>query len=313
MNNTNPVVVITEFMDENSVNKISSKFPTEFDPTLFKLPEKLGSKLQTAKALIVRNQTQVNSNLLDQAPNLKIVARLGVGLDNIDLNECKKRNITVQPATGANSISVAEYVISAILILTRGVYGSSQEVIGGKWPRINLIGSEIYGKVLGLIGFGDIAQQVAVRAKTLGMKITAHDPYVDFSNPVWKHVENVTLDKLVAKSDVISLHIPLTDQTKHLIGKPTFAKMKNTAIIVNSARGGIIDESALIAALNGQKLGGAAIDVFENEPVNDAVGQKFNNVPNLLLTPHIAGVTHESNLRVSNLIADKVIKFLISS
>ena len=310
MKDTNPMVVITEFMDEKAVEKILKKFPTEYDPTLFRSTKKLKTKLKSAKALIVRNQTQVNSSLLDNAPNLKLVARLGVGLDNINLTECETRNIVVQPATGANSISVAEYVISAILILTRRVFDSTDKVIDGKWPRLELIGNEVQGKILGLIGFGEITQQVAIRAKALGMKITAHDPYVDSLNPIWKQAKNVTFDELISNSDVISLHIPLTDQTKFLIGQSSLAKMKNTTIMINSARGGIIDENALKNALMNQKLGGAALDVFEQEPISESNGKNFNNIPNLLLTPHIAGVTHESNLRVSNMIADKVIEFL---
>ena len=297
-------------MDKKAVEKISKKFPTEYDPTLFRSTKKLITKLESAKALVVRNQTQVNSGLLDKATNLKIVARLGVGLDNIDLIECETRNIVVQPATGANSISVAEYVIAAILILTRRVFNSTDKVINGKWPRLELIGNEVHGKILGLIGFGEIAQQVAIRAKALGMIITAHDPYIDSLNPIWKQAKNVSFDELITESDIISLHIPLTDQTKYLIGQSSLAKMKNKALIINSARGGIIDENALINALMNQKLGGATLDVFEQEPIYESYGEKFSNIPNLLLTPHIAGVTHESNLRVSNLIADKVIEFL---
>ena len=300
-------------MDEDSVAKISEKFPTEYDSTLHKSPENLAAKLNTAKALIVRNQTLVSAELLDHAPNLKIVARLGVGLDNINLDECKVRNIIVQPATGANSISVAEYVITAMLILSRRVYYSTNEVISGDWPRRELIGTEVSGKVLGLIGFGDIARQVATRAGALGMEIIAFDPFLDSTDPAWKNAEKVTLDSLLSMSDIISLHIPLTEKTKNLIAKPSIAKMKNTAIIINSARGGIIDEDSLIDALEKQKLSGAALDVFEKEPINEAGGEKYRNIPNLILTPHIAGVTQESNLRVSNMIADKVIEFLTAS
>jgi (S)-sulfolactate dehydrogenase len=260
--------------------------------------------------LIVRNRTQVRGVLLEAAPRLKVVGRLGVGLDNIDLEACKARGIEVRPATGANDLAVAEYVITAALMLLRRAWFATDRVAAGAWPRMDLIGHELAGKQLGLVGFGAIARLTAAKGAALGMRIAAFDPFVAAGNSAWQGVERCTLEALLASSDVISLHTPLTPQTRRMIDGPALQKMKPGAIVINAARGGVLDEAALVAALKVGRLGGAALDVFDTEPVSEASGALFQGVPNLILTPHIAGVTDESNVRVSSVTAKAVLEVL---
>ena len=300
-------IVITEFMDQASVDTLSAEFDVHYSPELVDNPDELSRLLADARAIVVRNRTQVREGLLDQAPNLKVVGRLGVGLDNIDMGACRERDITVYPATGANDVAVAEYVIAAAMILARNAYTVTQNVIAGDWPRQACIGREIQGLIMGLVGCGGIARETALRAKALGMRVIAYDPFVGADDPVWADIGRVgDIDGLLTESDVISLHIPLTDDTRNLIDADALSRIKPGALIVNTARGGVIDEPALIAAMRAGRVGGAALDVFANEPVNTQSGGIFDGVPNLLLTPHIAGVTEQSNTRVSALIADKV-------
>ena len=283
-----------------------------YDPTLVDAPDRLAPLLPDAKAIIVRNRTQVRADLLNQAPNLKVVGRLGVGLDNIDLELCIEHGVEVCPASGANDISVAEYVITAALMLLRGAWTSTSEVSTGAWPRNDLIGREISGQILGCIGFGSIARETAKRAAALGMTVIAYDPFINKDDPVLNAASLVTLDKLLEEADVISLHTPLNDQTKNLIDHQAITKMKRDAILINAARGGIVDEHALASALRDSRLGGAALDVFHQEPLSAEAGQAFNGLKNVLLTPHIAGVTTQSNLRVSDVTVKNVLRVLNS-
>ena len=305
-----PDIVISEFMDEAVVDQAFARHDVLFDPTLVDRPEDLYRALANARAVVVRNRTQVRDELLDAAPKLQVVGRLGVGLDNIDLEACKARGVKVCPATGANDQSVAEYVITAALVLLRGAYDASRRVASGDWPRMALIGREVADKCLGLVGFGSIARQTALRAQALGMQVIAHDPFVLADDPAWRSVRNVSLETVFATSDVLSLHTPLNESTRHMVNADRLGWMKPDAILVNAARGGIVDEDALVTALKAGRLGGAALDVFEREPVDGAHGQKFAGVPNLLLTPHIAGVTDESNVRVSAVTAQNVLDVL---
>jgi (S)-sulfolactate dehydrogenase len=305
-----PDIVITEFMDEQIVREAFAGRDTLYDPTLVDAPERLNAEIAGARALIVRNRTQVRGALLAAAPRLVVVGRLGVGLDNIDVDACRARGIAVHPATGANDLAVAEYVISAALLLLRRAWLSTSLVAAGKWPRNALMGNEAAGKRLGLVGYGAIARQTAVRARSLGMSVSACDPHLSAQDPAWSGVDRRDLDTLLAESDVVSLHVPLTDETRHLIDARALARMRAHAILINAARGGVVDEAALAAALAAGRLGGAALDVFEKEPLDAEHGARFAGIPNLVLTPHIAGVTHESNARVSRVIADAVLRQL---
>ena len=303
-------IVITEFMDEAAVGRLARAHDTLYDPKLVDDPGALHQHLASARALIVRNRTQVREDLLGMAPKLRVVGRLGVGLDNIDVNAAKARSIKVIPATGANDLSVAEYVITTALMLLRGAYLRTSEVAAGDWPRQSMMGRELADKTMGLVGYGSIAREVAWRAHMMGMQVVAYDPYLMADHPGWQIARNVSLDAVLELSDVVSLHTPLTDSTRNMIDAKALSSMKHGAILINAARGGIVDEAALAESLTAKKLGGAALDVFETEPLTAEAGAKFKDLGNLVLTPHIAGVTDESNVRVSHLIAEKVLEAL---
>ncbi len=304
-------ILITEFMDAPAVARLQQAHAVHYAPELVDQPEALLQAAATADALIVRNRTQVRGALLQALVRCKVVGRLGVGLDNIDVAACEARGLQVIPATGANALSVAEYVIGTALLLLRGAYQSQVAMVQGQWPRKALSsGREIHGKTLGLIGYGSIGQLTAKLAQGLGMRVQAHDALMASDHPAFAStgVTAVSLDTLLASSDVISLHVPLLPSTRHLIDAARLAQVRTGAILINSARGGVVDEAAVAAALRSGHLGGAALDVFEQEPL--PASSLFADCPNLVLTPHIAGVSLESNERVSELIARKVLEAL---
>jgi (S)-sulfolactate dehydrogenase len=309
-----PDIVITEFMDAEAIREGLAGFDVLYDPKLVDNADRLAGVVGEARALIVRNRTQVREALLTSAPRLTVVGRLGVGLDNIDVDACRARNIAVYPATGANDVSVAEYVIATAMLLLRRAYASTGEVIAGRWPRNALIGREITGKRLGLVGFGAIARETGKRAAALGMRVSAYDPYVPADGSAWSQpwgrVESRPLDALLSESDVVSLHVPLTTETRNLLNAAAIARMRNDAILINAARGGTVDEAAVADALRSGRLWGAALDVFADEPLDADHGSIFAGCPNLVLTPHIAGVTEESNVRVSWVTVEAVRKHL---
>ena len=304
------MIVISEFMDEAVVADMKQRFEVNYDPTLVDDPARLIKQVSAAKALIVRNRTQVTADLLDHAPALRCIGRLGVGLDNIDMESCQAREISVYPASGANDLSVAEYVVTTAMMLLRGAYLSAAAMRAGEWPRQACAGREIAGKTLGLVGYGAIARHTASLARPLGMHIQAYDPFVQPNDEIWGETSPCTLEELLATSDVVSLHTPLTAQTRHLINADRLAGMKAGAVLINAARGGVVDEAALAAALRNGPIGAAALDVFEDEPLSATGAAKFDGLSNILLTPHIAGVTEESNVRVSQLISDLVSRHL---
>lgn len=248
-------VVISEFMDGDAVEALRARLKVRYEPDLADHPIRLADYLHAARALIVRNRTRVDAKLLATAPRLRVVGRLGVGLDNIDLDYCRHRGIRVLPAIGANNIAVAEYVIATMLILVRGSFGATGTMLAGKWPRTALVGGEIYGRELGLVGFGGIARAVACRARGLGLVVRAFDPGLNVADGVW---------------------------AQH--------------------------DAALSSALREGRLSGAALDVFETEPL--PAHSMFHDLGNLVLTPHIAGVTRESNARVSRMIGEAVLQTL---
>lgn len=304
-------IVVTEFMDGPAVDELRAKHDVLYDPQLVDQPARLLAEAASCDAMIVRNRTQVRGELLAALKRCRVVGRLGVGLDNIDVETCEQRGIRVIPATGANAHSVAEYVIATAMLLLRGAYASTHDVAAGRWPRNALSqGRELAGKTLGLVGFGSIGRLTALLAKTLGMHVTAFDPALSQESAAFVElgVAPATLDRLIANADVISLHVPLVDSTRNMFDAKRIAAMKKGAILVNTARGGIVDEQAVAAALRSGHLGGAALDVFTEEPLKAA--PHFDGCPNLLLTPHIAGVTRESNERVSSVIAAKVLEAL---
>jgi (S)-sulfolactate dehydrogenase len=267
--------------------------------------------MQNIDALIVRNLTQVNEEILLASPNLKVVGRLGVGLENIELPACAKRNIKVIPATGANAESVAEYVVGAAVALTRGFIPATISTLKGEWPRPRFSGyHEFLGQTLGIVGFGSIGRVVAKKAHAFGLNCVAYDPMLsgDAVNLDGFSVPLLQLTELLSKSNAVSLHLPYLPETKNLFNATTLDQMKEGACLINTARGGIVDELALVERLRSGRIGGAAMDVFSAEPAKDL--SHFAGIENLILTPHIAGVTHESNERVSQMIADEVNRYL---
>ncbi|QGZ65751.1 3-phosphoglycerate dehydrogenase [Paraburkholderia acidisoli] len=301
-------------MDEAAVASLRHHFDVHAHASLVDEPERLRALLADAHALIVRNRTQVSAALLDGAPGLSVVGRLGVGLDNIALDACKERGVQVFPATGANAAAVAEYVIAATLILLRGAYGSSAEVARGLWPRAALSnGREAAGGTMAVIGFGGIGRLVARLARGIGMRVVGYDPQIAADAPCWQETGacGMTFDDALRAADVVTVHVPLVESTHNLIGAAQLALLKPHAVLINTARGGVIDERALAAALTHGRLGGAALDVFVDEPLK--AGSPLEGVPNLLLTPHIAGLTMQSNERVSTLVAARVTEALLAS
>lgn len=304
-------IVITEFIDERALPRLRAAHDVLYDPKLVDDAPRLRAEAAAADALVVRNRTQVRGELLAALARCKVVGRLGVGLDNIDVAGCQARGIQVIPATGANALSVAEYVIATAMLLLRGAYQSTAAVASGQWPRGALSnGREAGGKTLGLIGFGSIGQLTARLARGVGMEVAAFDAMMDDDHPAFAEAgaRCAGLDEVITMSDVVSLHVPLVDSTRGLFSAPRIASMKRGAVLVNTARGGIVDEVALAAALKSGHLGGAAIDVFDTEPLPPS--PHFEGCPNLVLTPHVAGVSAESNERVSFLIADRVLEAL---
>ena len=304
-------ILISEFITSQALETLRSKHAVVYEPELYKDRPALIAAMQNINALIVRNLTQVNEEVLAVAPNLKVVGRLGVGLENIELPACANRNIKVIPATGANAESVAEYVVGAAVALTRGFFPATNSTLKGEWPRPRFSGyHEFLGKTIGIVGFGSIGRVVAKKAHAFGLHCLAYDPML--SGDVLKcdgfAVPLLSLRDLLAKSDAVTLHLPLLPETKNLFNSSTLDQMKQGACLVNTARGGIVDEVALAGYLRSGRIGGAAIDVFQSEPAKDL--SHFSGIENLILTPHIAGVTHESNERVSQMIADEVNMYL---
>jgi (S)-sulfolactate dehydrogenase len=300
-------IVVTEFMDAAALAALTAAFDVYYDKDLVDHPIKLKASLANADALIVRNRTQVSGALLESAPSVRVVGRLGVGLDNIDVAACEKRGVQVIPATGANALAVAEYVIGTAMLLLRGAYAATADVADGRWPRAPLgNGRELSGKTLGLIGFGGIGRLTGALGRALGMQTIGFDANIGADSPLWtaERTARRPFAELVTEADVVSLHVPLTAATRSLIDAERIRTMKRDAILINTARGGVVDEFAVAAALREGRLGGAALDVFEAEPL--PAGSPLAGCPNLILTPHIAGVTRESNVRVSTMIAEKV-------
>jgi (S)-sulfolactate dehydrogenase len=306
-------VVISEFIDLSAVDMLKRHFDVHADPSLVERPDALAGLLADATALIVRNRTQVTAALLDAAPRLTVVGRLGVGLDNIDLDACATRGIAVLPATGANARAVAEYVITAALMLLRGTFHATADVARGAWPRAALSnGREAAGSTLAVIGFGSIGQQVAQLAHALGMRVLGYDPQLPEDASCWAQTgaHSVSLEHALRSADAVTLHVPLLQGTRNLLGVAQLAMLKPSAVLINTSRGGIVDEAALGDALREGRLGGAALDVFADEPLK--AGNALADAPNLILTPHIAGLTQQSNERVSTLVAARVTEALLS-
>ena len=302
-------ILITEFINQSSLENLKKKFEVKYNEKLWENIDELNNIINEYDGLIVRNKTQINLNLLKKATNLKFIGRLGVGLDNIDTEYCSSKSIHVQPATGMNADSVAEYVLSCSISLIKKIPMLHNGTVKGEWPRTTIKSSEINKKCLGVIGFGVIGKKVAEYALKNGLKILAYDPYLKELNQKEISSKLSNLTEIYEKSDIISLHLPLTEETKNLINSSSFSRMKNKPIIINTSRGTIVNENDIIDAYNNDLISGFALDVFEAEPIKSELYKKINPGMNCILTPHISGVTTESNIRVSDFIVKKTIEY----
>lgn len=273
-------------------------------------PEKdtLAAELAQADALLVRSAVFVDAAMMDKAPKLRVIGRAGVGVDNIDLEAATKRGIVVMNTPGGNAIAVAEHTLALMLALARHLTRADATMHAGKWEKKSLQGSELRGKTLGIVGLGRIGIEVARRAAAFGMKVVAHDPYVALSLAQQLQITLASLEEVFAQADYITLHVGLTAQTQGMINADTLSRMKKGARLINCARGELLDDAAVADALKSGQLGGAALDVFSEEPLKDSVLQ---SAPNVILTPHIAGSTNEAQDAVGVQIAMQVREYLL--
>jgi D-3-phosphoglycerate dehydrogenase len=269
--------------------------------------DELGRDLASADALIVRSATQVTASLIEAAPNLRVIARAGTGVDNVDVSAATARGILVMNAAGANSISVAELALGLMLALARQLAAADASMKAGIWDKKRFMGAELRGRKLGVIGFGRIGREVAARARAFDMDILAYDPFFTARAADAAGVSLVDLDELIAQADIISLHVPALPETRHLINADRLARMKKGVRIVNTARGELIDEKALADAIEAGHVAGAGLDVFEQEPPPD---KRLQSLPQVVATPHIAASTHEAQEAVGTEIALQVRDYL---
>jgi len=277
------------------------------DPRTGRSSEELARDLADADALIVRSATQVTASLLSAAPRLRVVARAGTGVDNVDVPAASDRGIVVMNAAGANSVSVAEHAFALLLALARAIPAADASMKRGIWDKKRLTGTELRGKLLGIVGFGRIGREVAGRARSFGMEVAAHDPFIAARAADAAGVPLLTLDELLKRADFLTLHVPALDETRHMLNKETLARCRRGVRIVNTARGELIDEAALADAIESGHVAGAALDVFEKEPPAD---QRLTSLPQVIATPHIAASTTEAQELVGMEIALSVRDYL---
>jgi (S)-sulfolactate dehydrogenase len=307
-------IVVSEFLGGQFLDLLRKRHDVVYDPDLYGKRKNLLTSVADARAILIRNRTTVDQEFVDAAGKLVVVGRLGVGLDNIDMEACASAGILIKPATGANAVSVAEYVLGAMLTLLRPVFGMTGSMVAGQWPRQgHAFGTEVSGKTLGLLGFGAIARHVARRAAAFDMEIIAHDPFIPAGDPSWDQAERVSFADLLQRADVLSIHTPLTDDTRNLIGTTALGHMKPTAVLINTSRGGVVDEAALASALRSGTITGAALDVFASEPLGPEPASRFAGLDGLVLTPHVAGNTKESVDRVAAVTVATVLEVLATN
>jgi D-3-phosphoglycerate dehydrogenase / 2-oxoglutarate reductase len=303
-------VLIAEDVTGSGIDRLKQKYQVESDWDLWKKIPQLKDALRDADALLVRNQTKVNADLLAQARLLKIIGRAGAGYDNIDVEAASQVGVVVCYSPEENAVSVAEHVFGLLLALARKIPGADRSVKNGGWERKKYHGFELMGKTLGILGLGKIGFRVALRAKAFGMRLLAHDAYLSSTS---LHVTEsgatlVAMDQLLAESDFLSVHLPLTLETRGLLNRQSFSKMKPTAFIINTSRGEVLVEKDLALALQQGQLAGAALDVREKEP--PAADSPLNGLDNVILTPHTAGLTYEAQEKVVEAIAEDVDRVL---
>lgn len=271
------------------------------------IPEELLKIIKDYDALIIRSATKVTKEVLAVAPKLKVIGRAGVGIDNIDMAEATRCGVIVMNTPDGNTISTAEHTFSMIMALSRNIPQADQSVKAGKWERKKFMGTELYGKVLGIVGLGRIGTELAKRAQSFGMSIMAFDPFLTKEKADKLNVKLASLDEITTQADYITVHTPKNKETAGLFGKKQFEKMKPTTRIINCARGGIINQYELKEALKSNQIAGAALDVYDSEPPTD---QELFSLPNIILTPHLGASTEEAQINVGVVMAEQVIDAL---
>ncbi|MGC9108865.1 MAG: phosphoglycerate dehydrogenase [Caldimicrobium sp.] len=301
-------VLISDSLSEEGINILKEAGLTViYKPGLS--PEELKREIAEVDALIIRSGTKVTREIIEAGKNLKVIGRAGTGLDNVDLQAANEKGIVVMNVPGGNTLSAAEHTLALLFSLARRVPQANLSVKSGKWERKKFMGVELNGKTLGIIGLGRIGSIVAEKALCLKMKVIAYDPLVTPEVAAGKGVELVSLNELFARSDFITIHTPLTKETYHLIDKSAFEKMKPGVYLVNCARGGIIDEEALYEAIVSGKVAGAALDVFEKEPVDPE--HPLLKLEQVIATPHLGASTLEAQKIVAEEIAKQIVDYLL--
>ncbi len=298
-------VLVCDKLGEDGVSLMADA-GLEVDVKLDMKPEGLKETVRDYDVVIVRSKTKITEEILQSASKVKLVVRAGVGLDNIDLKAAERQGIKVMNTPEALTEAVAELTVGLILSVARQIPTADRSLKEGQWIKKKLVGRQLKGKTLGIVGLGRIGSRVGEIAKVLGMKIIAMDPFPNEDAFRKVGAKNVALEELLAESDVICLHMPATPETQHMIGDNEFKRMKDGAIIVNAARGSVIDEAALLSALNSGKLGGAALDVYEVEPPTNI---ELLRHPNVVCTPHVGSQTEDAQRDASLICAKKVINF----
>lgn len=291
-------ILITEDLQSPAIDALVAKFSVVREPTLWKDATKLKAALAEARAVMVRNQTQLTADVLAAAPRLIGIGRVGVGLDNIDLPTATARGIAVIAPLDANAVSVAELTIGLLLALARKISHADRSTKAGGWDRRGCTGIELAGKTLAICGFGRIGKLVAKRAAAFGMRLTVFDPFVKPGDATLTETGATLCGKLeeaLAQADFVTTHSPLTPETKRMFNAQTFAAMKRGAFFINTSRGGVVDEAALLGALQNGQLAGAALDVREVEPPKERTA--FETMDSVILLPHVGSFTHEAQAR----------------
>jgi D-3-phosphoglycerate dehydrogenase len=291
-------ILVTEAITGREMDALRSSFHVAYEPELWKTPDRIRQILPEFKAIIVRNQTPVNADLIGAGKQLRVIGRAGVGLDNVDAKTASEAGVVVVYAPEQNSISVAELAMGLMLSLAREIPLADRSTKGGAWDRKRFMGGvELYGKTLGVVGLGRIGFLTAMRARGLGMNIIAHDTFVNPDSFMVSEcrAQLVALDELYARSDFITCHTPETAQTIGMFDDAAFSKMKKSAYFINTSRGKVVDEDALIRALRDKKIAGAALDVRAKEP---PAASALSEMENVILLPHIAAFTNEGQARV---------------
>ena len=287
-------ILVADEIDEAGLEPLEGR--NGFKIVIVKDQTQLLKEIGDAEALLVRSKTKVDSALVEAGKKLKFVGRAGVGVDNIDVNFASKKGIVVANVPGGNTISAAEHTLALLLALSRNLPKAHASVAAGLWERNKFVGTELQGKTLGLIGFGRIGREVAKRALSFEMKVLAYDPYVSLAHVKSQGVQPVSYDEVLSKSDYISLHMPVTDQTRGIINESALKKMKPECRLINCARGELLDEPALIAALKAKKIKAAALDVYSSEPPKN---KELLALDNVILTPHLGASTEEAQVKVA--------------